>query len=131
MLLAAVASVLASAAQVMSQQLDPIRNYCARFDHSSQIKYAALYIDGGIQSFIDVDDNGKQTGNVTTAKNISTDALVGKKPRIRGAMQYMVAMGNKGLIVLIGGTEKTVSDTTDRGLGELVGEQSSYTLGMG
>lgn len=34
MLLAAVASVLASAAQVLSQQLDPIRNYCARFDHS-------------------------------------------------------------------------------------------------
>lgn len=66
-----------------------------------------------------------------TAKNISTDALVGKKPRIRGAMQYIVAMGDKGLIVLIGGTEKTVSDTTDRGLGELVGEQSPYTLVMG
>lgn len=32
---------------------------------AAQIKYAALYIDGGMQSFIDVDDNGKQTGNVT------------------------------------------------------------------
>ncbi len=83
MWLAAVASLLASAALVHSQQLDPIRNYCARFDHScmndmrvqhyegrcsseaAQIKHAAIYIDGGTQSFIDVDDTGKQTGNVT------------------------------------------------------------------
>ncbi|CAO1598027.1 hypothetical protein XANCAGTX0491_001803 [Xanthoria calcicola] len=55
-----------------------------------------------------------------TAINVSTDALVGKKPRSRGGLQYMVGIGPKGLLVLIGGNEKDVSDTTDRGLGELV-----------
>ncbi|KAL8781369.1 MAG: hypothetical protein Q9213_006024 [Squamulea squamosa] len=56
-----------------------------------------------------------------TAMNISTSSLVGNKPRTRGKSQYMVGLGAKGLIVLIGGNEKSVSDTTDRGLGDLHG----------
>ncbi len=66
-----------------------------------------------------------------TAMNVSTDALVGKKPRSRGGLQYMVGIGSKGLLVLIGGNQKDVSDTTDRGLGELVGDQNSYVLLQG
>lgn len=60
-----------------------------------------------------------------TAKNISTKAVVGNKPRSRGEMQYMGGIGGNGIIVLIGGNEKIVSDTTDRGLGDLV---SDYVL---
>ncbi|KAL8672496.1 MAG: hypothetical protein Q9168_003034 [Polycauliona sp. 1 TL-2023] len=55
MLLAAVTSLLVSAALVQTQQLDPI----------PISKDSTIYIDGGKQSFIDVDDDGKQTGNVT------------------------------------------------------------------
>ncbi|KAL8680926.1 MAG: hypothetical protein Q9186_002938 [Xanthomendoza sp. 1 TL-2023] len=58
-----------------------------------------------------------------TAKNVSTNSLVGDKPRTRGRMQYMSAIGANGIIVLIGGNQKVVTDTTDRSLGDLVSEQ--------
>lgn len=36
-------------------QLDVVQNMCSRFFHQSTIKNGSLYIDGGIQSFIDDD----------------------------------------------------------------------------
>ncbi|KAL8996454.1 MAG: hypothetical protein Q9169_004048 [Polycauliona sp. 2 TL-2023] len=130
-------------------------------------KDSTIYIDGGKQSFIDVDADGKQIGNVTvgltkdqnrsfwlngqvdsgsssqstnldsstsifqkgmivinhddhTAMNISTDAIVGDRPRARGRTQWCVGLGTNGLLVLIGGNQKHVSDTVDRGVGDLV-----------
>lgn len=55
-----------------------------------------------------------------TAKNISTSGLVGNKPRARGKMLYIMGLGGRGIIVLIGGNQKTVTDSVDRGIGELV-----------
>ncbi|KAL8951968.1 MAG: hypothetical protein Q9222_002091 [Ikaeria aurantiellina] len=54
-----------------------------------------------------------------TARNISTDALVGNKPRTRGRMQYISSWGTNGIIVLIGGNEKDITDTKDESLGDL------------
>ncbi|KAL8714846.1 MAG: hypothetical protein Q9220_001359 [cf. Caloplaca sp. 1 TL-2023] len=54
-----------------------------------------------------------------TARNISTDALVGNKPRTRGRMQYISSWGTHGVIVLVGGNEKAVTDTADESLGDL------------
>lgn len=56
-----------------------------------------------------------------TAKNISTSGLFGNKPRARGKMQFISGWGGQGIIVLIGGNQKVVNDTIDRGFGELVG----------
>ena len=55
-----------------------------------------------------------------TAKNVSTKALVADKPRTRGKMQYISGFGAHGIIVLIGGNEKIVTDTSDQSLGDLV-----------
>ncbi|KAL8802228.1 MAG: hypothetical protein Q9182_003948 [Xanthomendoza sp. 2 TL-2023] len=289
MLLAAIVCIVFFATEGFTQQLDPIRNYCARFDHQSVLKNNTLYIDGGKQSFIDVDAEGNQTGNITvginryliavdlskpwdwktnvsmkallkpgkpeidvtppvtyrgalffgsnadpniylwggttskantsfpgfigplpitftmwsfnivsqvwnhydmthdiqyrpssgafaeardqhrsfwlngqvdagsqtqttrldsstkifqegliiidhsnqTAKNVSTKSLVGNKPRTRGRMQYLSTIGANGIIVLIGGNQKVVTDTTDRSLGDLVREQSGTYCSQG
>lgn len=55
-----------------------------------------------------------------TARNISTDALVGKRPRTRCRTQWCVGLGSDGILLLIGGNHKSVSDTVDRGVGDLV-----------
>ncbi|KAL8840360.1 MAG: hypothetical protein Q9170_001375 [Blastenia crenularia] len=55
-----------------------------------------------------------------TAENISTKALVGDKPRTRGKMQYVSGLGAHGIIVLIGGNEKIITNTSDQSLGDLV-----------
>ncbi|KAL8651289.1 MAG: hypothetical protein Q9210_003334 [Variospora velana] len=55
-----------------------------------------------------------------TAKNISTGGLFGNKPRARGKMQFISGWGGQGIIVLIGGNQKVVTDTIDRGFGELM-----------
>lgn len=71
------------AALGFAQQVDPIANMCFRFDHQCEdypsicylltptliylatIKNNVLYIDGGKESFIDVDRHANQTGNIT------------------------------------------------------------------
>lgn len=55
-----------------------------------------------------------------TARNISTTAVVGDTPRTRGEMQYVPGIGNKGILVQIGGNQKPVNDTQDRDVGDLV-----------
>ena len=55
-----------------------------------------------------------------TARNISTKAVVGDTPRTRGEMQYVPGIGQKGVLVQIGGNQKPVNDTRDRDVGDLV-----------
>lgn len=50
-------------------QLDPILNYCIRYDHQSVVKNNTLYIDGGKESFIQVNSEGKQEGDMTVGIN--------------------------------------------------------------
>lgn len=72
-------------------QLDPVLNYCTRYDHQCKdftelrflvertdwnvavVKNNTLYIDGGKQTFIQVNSDGKQEGDITVG--ISRDAL--------------------------------------------------------
>lgn len=51
-----------------------------------------------------------------TARNISTAAVSGLLPRSRGVLEYIPGIGEKGILVAIGGTYKNVSnhDQTDQ-----------------
>lgn len=60
-----------------------------------------------------------------TARNVSTSALSGEKPRSRGRMQYIPGIGEKGILVHLGGNQKNVSDTTNSYLGDLVGTKAN------
>lgn len=87
-----------------------------QIDSGSSTQTMSLSLDTKIfQEGMIVIDHSNQT-----AKNISTKGLVGDKPRTRGRMQYISGLGSHGIIVLIGGNEKNVTDTTDRSLGDLV-----------
>ena len=55
------------------------------------------------------------------AKNLSTSALSGLRPRSRGRMQYIPGIGEKGILVHVGGNQKIVTDTTNSYVGDLVG----------
>ncbi|KAL8943773.1 MAG: hypothetical protein Q9216_000879 [Gyalolechia sp. 2 TL-2023] len=59
-----------------------------------------------------------------TATNVSTKTLVGERPRARGKMQYISGWGTNGIIVLIGGTQKLVTDTSDQNQGTLIPMES-------
>lgn len=45
-----------------------------------------------------------------TARNVSTQAVSGSQPRSRGILQYVPGIGEKGILVAIGGTWKNVTD---------------------
>lgn len=55
-----------------------------------------------------------------TARNLSTNAVVGDQPRTRGKMQYVPGVGKKGILVQIGGNQKRIGDFQDEGVGDLV-----------
>ncbi|KAL9590222.1 MAG: hypothetical protein Q9203_000950 [Teloschistes exilis] len=85
-------------------------------DSGSSTQTMSLSLDTKIfQEGMIVIDHSNQT-----AKNISTKGLVGDKPRTRGRMQYISGLGSHGILVLIGGNEKNVTDTKDQSLGDLV-----------
>ena len=65
-----------------------------------------------------------------TARNVSTSAVSGDKPRSRGRMQYVPGIGKKGILVQIGGNQKPVNDTKDRHVGDLV-RLISFVTGSG
>ena len=56
-----------------------------------------------------------------TARNISTSVVSGDNPRSRGRMQYIPGIGEKGILVHLGGNQKNVNDTTNSYVGDLVG----------
>lgn len=57
-----------------------------------------------------------------TARNLSTNAVVGDLPRTRGKMQYVPRLGKKGILVQIGGNQKRIGNFSDGGVGDLVCE---------
>jgi hypothetical protein len=42
-----------------------------------------------------------------TAKNLSTNDIIGNQPRTRGSLSYVPSIGQKGVLVALGGTYKT------------------------
>ena len=47
--------------------LDPVKNFCRRIGHSSVYKNGTLYINGGLETFVDFGADGQQdTSTVTT-----------------------------------------------------------------
>lgn len=81
-MLLSIGIIAASLVAYTSVQVDPVINYCTRYDHqckdyailwllarSNTIKAVVvnnntLYIDGGQQSFIQIDSEGKHEGDV-------------------------------------------------------------------
>lgn len=54
---------------VTTQGYDPIKNFCARFDHQSIIKDETLYIYGGGETFVGFQNNGSANGSVVIGYN--------------------------------------------------------------
>ncbi|EXJ64289.1 hypothetical protein A1O7_00625 [Cladophialophora yegresii CBS 114405] len=46
--------------------LDPVKNFCRRIGHSSVYKNGTLYINGGIETYVDFGANGQQDFNTIT-----------------------------------------------------------------
>ncbi|KAI5838807.1 hypothetical protein DFP73DRAFT_563252 [Morchella snyderi] len=68
-----VVTVVFQSLLVRSQQLDPIKNVCSRWDHQSAILNGKLYIDGGVEVFVDLNSTGEKqpgTQQVGTNKNL-------------------------------------------------------------
>lgn len=57
-----------------------------------------------------------------TTRNISTSAVSGDMPRSRGRMQYVPGIGEKGILLQIGGNQKPVNETDNTYIGNLVSE---------
>lgn len=55
-----------------------------------------------------------------TARNLSTSAVSGNLPRSRGRMQYVPGIGEKGILVQIGGNQKPVDEIQNTYVGDLV-----------
>ncbi|KAH0538838.1 hypothetical protein FGG08_004614 [Glutinoglossum americanum] len=55
-----------------------------------------------------------------TAKNVSTAGLTGDSPRSRGNLVYVPEFGDKGILVTLGGSFKSLSDQNDKVVGTLV-----------
>ena len=55
-----------------------------------------------------------------TARNLSTQAVVGNYPRTRGRLEYVPSLGSKGILVQIGGNRKEVHNYDNQYVGDLV-----------
>ena len=47
--------------------LDPVKNFCRRVGHSSVFKNNTLYINGGLETFVDFGANGQQDTSTITS----------------------------------------------------------------
>ncbi|OAL30118.1 hypothetical protein AYO20_08921 [Fonsecaea nubica] len=47
--------------------LDPVKNFCRRIGHSSLYKNGTIYINGGIETYVDFGANGQQDWNTITS----------------------------------------------------------------
>ena len=74
-----------------------------------------------LQGMLVVDTNNQ------TARNLSTQAVVGNTRRSRGEMQYIEELGGKGILVQIGGNQKEMSDTNSSSLSNLVSTSRSFS----
>lgn len=59
-----------------------------------------------------------------TARNLSTQAVVGNHPRTRGEMVYIPNIGSNGVLVQVGGNHKDVRTVENQYVGDLVGHVS-------
>ncbi|KAI9777407.1 MAG: hypothetical protein M1839_008920 [Geoglossum umbratile] len=55
-----------------------------------------------------------------TARNVSTAGLTGNNPRSRGSLQYIERFGDKGILVSLGGSYRSLSDQSDNVVGTLI-----------
>ena len=55
-----------------------------------------------------------------TARNLSTQAVVGDAPRIRGKMEYIQELGGAGILVQIGGNAQGTGSLANATMGNLV-----------
>jgi hypothetical protein len=60
-----------------------------------------------------------------TARNLSTTDLSGSNARTRGSLTYLPGIGEKGILVNLGGSYKNVDDYDDVDIGTLVGSSGS------
>jgi hypothetical protein len=59
--------------------LDPVKNFCRRIGHSSVYKNGTLYINGGIETYVDFGADGQQDMNtITTGISESSGGLRNK-----------------------------------------------------
>lgn len=67
-----------------------------------------ISLPAGVNTFL----TGMVVINTTdhSAKNLSTAGVTGTSPRARAQMQYISGIGDKGILVLLGGSRKTVGD---------------------
>jgi len=79
---------------------------------------ATTHLDKGEEAYLKgmivVDTNNQ------TARNLSTQAVVGDTPRSRGEMQYIEELGGKGILVHIGGNQKGPEDASNSSMSDLV-----------
>ncbi len=95
-----------------------------------------FYLNGEIDSGSSLETEGLGDGNVVglggmivintnnqTVRNVSTYGLTGDRPRTRGLLQYISGISSNGILVQIGGNQKTLgpNNTTD-----LVGDLVSF-----
>lgn len=55
-----------------------------------------------------------------TVRNLSTNAVSGDQPRTRGRLQYVPGIGEKGILVSFGGSQKQVTELDNMEVGNLV-----------
>ena len=64
-------------AECQQRGLHPINNMCERWYHQSTIKNDTLYIFGGDETFVDINNQGNITGNITKGFSMIRDSQRG------------------------------------------------------
>ena len=77
----------------------------ARLGHNTQV-----FVEG----MLVIDTNNQ------TARNLSTNQVTGNYPRVRGKMQYVPGIGDKGILVYLGGRYEEIANFNDLAVGNLV-----------
>ena len=86
-------------------------------DNGSEIQTEGLIPNSKqyLQGMVVIDTNNQ------TAKNLSTNAVVGTLPRSRGRMEYISGVGSHGILVQIGGNQQSINNNSDSWInGDLV-----------
>lgn len=99
-------------------------------------------MNGEIDSGSSLETEGLGDGNVVglggmivintnnqTVRNVSTYGLTGDRPRTRGLLQYISGISSNGILVQIGGNQKTLGSTnTTDPVGDLVSFEYTVKL---
>jgi hypothetical protein len=60
--------------------LDPVENFCRRIGHSSVYKNQTLYINGGLETFVDFGADGQQDWSTITTGISECQCVLGGPP---------------------------------------------------